>query len=180
MTKKDGLPDYAALMVVGVDAYQLGVPEGRLFNCYLESYIPFYGIMDLFLRIDQILDALDRPQATFERRWLSGRDLDNLAAKPPVFLPKSSLVRYWEPGEIKKILTSKTRFYIRVLFRQNATWQGSVEWPEGRRRMNFRSALEVGEMILEALERMDIRGRWIARPAAEVEKLLRDSRQAGE
>ena len=55
--KKDGLPDYAALMVVGVDAYQLGVPEGRLFNCYLESYIPFYGFMDLFLRIDQILDA---------------------------------------------------------------------------------------------------------------------------
>ena len=53
--KKDGLPDYAALMVVGVDAYQLGVPEGRLFNCYLESYIPFYGFMDLFLRIDQIL-----------------------------------------------------------------------------------------------------------------------------
>ena len=115
-----------------------------------------------------------------ERRWLSGRDLDNLAAKPPVFLPKSSLVRYWEPGEIKKILTSKTRFYIRVLFRQNATWQGSVEWPEGRRRMNFRSALELGEMILEALERMDKPGRWIARPAAEVEKLLRDSRQAGE
>ena len=92
--KKDGLPDYAALMVVGVDAYQLGVPEGRLFNCYLESYIPFYGFMDLFLRIDQILDALDHPQATFERRWLSGRDLDNMAAKPPVFLPKSSLVRY--------------------------------------------------------------------------------------
>lgn len=81
--KKDGLPDYAALMVVGVDAYQLGVPEGRLFNCYLESYIPFYGFMDLFLRIDQILDALDHPQATFERRWLSGRDLDNMAAKPP-------------------------------------------------------------------------------------------------
>lgn len=82
-----------------------------------------------------------------------------MAAKPPVFLPKSSLVRYWEPGELKKILSAKTRFYIRVLFRQNATWQGSVEWPEGRRRVNFRSVLELGEMLLETLERMDKPGR---------------------
>lgn len=89
-------------------------------------------------------------------------------------------MRYWEPGELKKILSARTRFYIRVLFRQNATWQGSVEWPEGRRRVNFRSALELGEMLLETLERMDKPGRWVARRDVNGERLLRGSRPAGE
>jgi hypothetical protein len=34
-------------------------------------------------------------------------------------------------------------FAVRVLFRQNASWQGSVFWVEGGREENFRSVLEL-------------------------------------
>jgi hypothetical protein len=34
-------------------------------------------------------------------------------------------------------------FSMRLLFRQNASWQGSVYWHEGKSDENFRSALEL-------------------------------------
>ena len=34
-------------------------------------------------------------------------------------------------------------FAVRVLFRQNASWQGSILWVEGDREESFRSVLEL-------------------------------------
>ena len=42
-------------------------------------------------------------------------------------------------------------FALRVLFRQNASWQGSVTWLEENREESFRSALELIWLIDSAL-----------------------------
>ena len=42
-------------------------------------------------------------------------------------------------------------FFIRVLFRQNASWQGSVFWHEGKQEERFRSVLELLLLINSAL-----------------------------
>ena len=42
-------------------------------------------------------------------------------------------------------------FAVRVLFRQNASWQGSVSWLEGSREESFRSALELAFLMDSAL-----------------------------
>ena len=34
-------------------------------------------------------------------------------------------------------------FYLRVLFRQNASWQGTVRWAETKQEVPFRSVLEL-------------------------------------
>ena len=41
---------------------------------------------------------------------------------------------------------------VRVIFRQNASWQGSVSWLEGRRDESFRSVLELLMLLNSALE----------------------------
>jgi hypothetical protein len=41
---------------------------------------------------------------------------------------------------------------VRVLFRQNASWQGSVTWMEGRQEESFRSALELLLLMKSALD----------------------------
>ena len=51
----------------------------------------------------------------------------------------------WQPDEPKT-------FIIRVQHRQNASWQGSVQWVEGGKEQHFRSALELIKMMDEALE----------------------------
>ena len=61
-----------------------------------------------------------------------------------------------EPGK-------RATFVISVLFRQNATWQGTVTWTDGRRTEPFRSALELIRLIdstlLEQEEEGDAPGR---------------------
>ena len=42
-------------------------------------------------------------------------------------------------------------FAVRVLFRQNASWQGSVVWLEGKKEEKFRSALELFNLMGSAL-----------------------------
>jgi hypothetical protein len=43
-------------------------------------------------------------------------------------------------------------FIIKILDRQNASWQGSVTWAEEGRTQNFRSALELLKLIDGALD----------------------------
>ena len=41
-------------------------------------------------------------------------------------------------------------FVIRVMFRRNATWQGTICWKEKRRQVSFRSFLEMLLLMQEA------------------------------
>ncbi len=43
-----------------------------------------------------------------------------------------------------------TAFLVRVQFRQNATWQGRIEWLEGNKSRPFRSLLEMAQLMQEA------------------------------
>ena len=42
---------------------------------------------------------------------------------------------------------------IRILYTQNATWQGTIEWIEGEKTKTFGSALELVSLINETLEK---------------------------
>lgn len=42
-------------------------------------------------------------------------------------------------------------FVVQVLNTQNATWQGTVTWTDGRRSESFRSALELIRLMDSAL-----------------------------
>lgn len=50
----------------------------------------------------------------------------------------------------------ESNFYIRILFRQNVTYQGTIEWISGNKDQNkkryFRSLLEMISLINEAVE----------------------------
>ena len=45
----------------------------------------------------------------------------------------------------------KATFTIRVQFRQNATWQGTIAWMENKKIQQFRSALEMIKLMDNAL-----------------------------
>jgi len=44
---------------------------------------------------------------------------------------------------------------VKVLFRQNASWQGSIAWLEGKREESFRSVLELLLLIDSAVSATD-------------------------
>ncbi|NLC78547.1 MAG: hypothetical protein GX683_02310 [Ruminococcaceae bacterium] len=48
--------------------------------------------------------------------------------------------------------SDKATFVVTVLYRQNATWQGTLKWLEGGREEKFRSALELIKLMDSAVE----------------------------
>ena len=43
-------------------------------------------------------------------------------------------------------------FYIRIMFRQNASWQGEILWIKTNEKRYFRSSLELTMLIQEAMD----------------------------
>ena len=48
---------------------------------------------------------------------------------------------------MKQSTGERETFVVRILNTQNATWQGTVTWTDGRRTESFRSALELIRLI---------------------------------
>ncbi len=53
---------------------------------------------------------------------------------------------------VSLVTDAKPSFFVRILFRQNTSWQGEIQWMEGQKTRRFRSALELLSLIEEALE----------------------------
>ncbi len=41
-------------------------------------------------------------------------------------------------------------FFVRVQYRRNTSWQGTIQWMDGKKSGVFRSVLELGSMIDDA------------------------------
>jgi len=55
----------------------------------------------------------------------------------------------------KSLSVGGSSFLVRIQFKQNASWQGTVQWLEEKKTCNFRSLLELLMLIQEALEKSE-------------------------
>lgn len=133
------LKDSCRTALVCVDSYQEQLLTGRMHNLYHGEEKPFHNMMQLLMAIENALDATEFPQSfTGPRRFWSERNAER-AAVPAIAET---------PGEQRGALAT---FRIKVIFRQNASWQGTLTWLETGREENFRSALEMVLLIDSAL-----------------------------
>ena len=121
--------------MVCVDDYRDGIMCGRMYNSYFGMEISFSSTMEFLKKLDSMLDKMNFPQSFSELRKFH--------------LPAA---------QSDKLLASQNRkrgavatFSIRILFRQNASWQGSVTWIEGNQEEYFRSVLELMVLLDNAL-----------------------------
>ena len=121
--------------IVCVDSYHNGILQGRFYNPYLESGEGFQSLSQFLIKMEQTLDTMNLPQSfTAIRTFASPPD------RPPGNTPASEI----REGAL-------ATFSLRVIFRQNASWQGSVTWVEGRQEQSFRSVLELILLMDSAL-----------------------------
>lgn len=133
MTVKIKGEEYRSTTVC-IDSYENGVPCGRLYNRYLPEGKLFCGVTRFLIEMEQLLNDMDFPKAFTEIRH---------------FTPCASNETGSPETEIR--MGAAATFTIRVLFRQNASWQGSVVWQEGKQERSFRSALELILLMDNAL-----------------------------
>lgn len=113
--------------IVCVDSYQAGVLAGRFYNPYLESGETFQSLTQFLVKMESVLDSMNLPQSFTATRTFS--------PPPP---PVSGAPPDSEPQDGRC-----ATFAIRILFRQNASWQGSVIWLDEGIEQSFRSVLEL-------------------------------------
>ena len=126
MSEKIWRNGYQTTMIC-IDSYDESVPVGRFYNQYCADGASFHGVIDLLKKMDTILDDNGVVQSFSARR--------SFAEKPSASVLSSS-------GEAN-CKGNVATFATKVLFRQNASWQGSISWIEGQREEPFRSVLEM-------------------------------------
>ena len=118
--------------VIAVDSYENSVPKGRIFNTFLKSDEPFEGVISLLKKLNSMMDEMNYPASYNILRGFSPVELVSENAEEVT------------GGE-------KATFSVKVIFRQNSSWQGTVAWLEGKREESFRSVLELLFLIDSAL-----------------------------
>ena len=122
--------------LVCIDSYEDGVLDGRLYHPQLHSGEQFHSAIHFLRKMERLLDATKFPQA-FSTPRAFGASAAGKGSAAVGTGPRTG-----------KIAT----FTVRVIFRQNASWQGSVSWLEGGSEQRFRSVLELLLLMDSALE----------------------------
>ena len=123
------------IIMVYVDSYENGVPSGRFHITSDSEMQTFSSLSKLLIAINDKLDRENFPQSFAALRKFYAPLKPSDASK----------------GALEQNRGSAATFSIRILFRQNASWQGSVKWLEGNQEVYFRSVLELIGLVDQAL-----------------------------
>ena len=126
--------EYRRTMVC-IDSYENGVPAGRFYNPFFPEGKTFSSLTQFLIGMEDALNAMNFPQSFAVARSFSGAHGQRKALRP-------------EGDAHTGILAT---FAIRLIFRQNASWQGSITWLEGEVEQSFRSVLELILLMDSAL-----------------------------
>jgi len=121
--------------VVCIDSYKDRVPAGRFYNRYCPDGVQFQSTVDFLRKIEDMLDRMQFPQP-----------FDRVRTFTESTVVESEALTGIHPKE-----GACGTFAVKVLFRQNASWQGSIAWLEGKREESFRSVLELLLLIDSAV-----------------------------
>lgn len=131
--------EYRTILVC-VDGCRDDSPNGRIYSMCCDHSIPFQGTMQFLLETEKLLNGMNFPQSFEMTRS---------------FRPAHPAEEVLLTDEHEKRCGKIATFALRVLFRQNASWQGSVTWLEEKREESFRSALELLMLMHSAFSRQE-------------------------
>lgn len=122
--------------LIYIDSFENGVPVGQYSNPCREESGQFQSLTQLLLKLEQSLDVENIPQSFNKVR---------------TFFP---LTGYWLdiPADERPRMGKMSTFVVQILFRRNASWQGTITWLDQNQTQNFRSVLELIVLINSALE----------------------------
>lgn len=121
--------------VVQIYSYTNKCMEGMLRCAKLDQNLGFENLMQFLVLMDAVMDLDNQPQRGVE---------------PRAFAAPADHILECAARERKRG-SPITTFRVSVLFRQNASWQGSVLWVDRDMESQFRSALELISLLDNAL-----------------------------
>lgn len=114
--------------------------SGRVYSQRLTSPMAFLDLGGLLLQLEELLETQNFPQAFQRIRTFSP---DKLPERSDGVLPEGAM----SPEEVSAASGKRATFILHVLTRQNATWQGTVDWLCGGEPDAFSSDLEFLKLV---------------------------------
>jgi hypothetical protein len=144
MTKTQWYIGTPAGVVLCVNSSNQGDLSGEFYHSYSETAVPFVGIGQMILRMEQLYDYLRFPYpGTNNRSFGKEKRLARLMKERKKIMKDEALLS--KHGDIGT-------FIVRVQHRQNSSWQGRVTWMEKDKTIQFRSVWEMIKLIESAVD----------------------------
>ncbi len=140
-----GMPYDISVYTVCVDSYDNQNIRGSFVNNYYGEEFLYNSTVEMLFKMEELMNKIGSPKKyEKDRSFISDKQESNINSH--VELPINRLVQsngfneYNKKGEI-------ATFYIKIRFRQNSSWQGSITWLEGGKTEDFRSVFELLKII---------------------------------
>lgn len=140
ITGRSNVSENLKTILICVDSYDDLLMKGSMYHGSFGDGKGFDNLMKMLLMIEDVLDDTGFPKATTEKRRFNTFKSGDKAEEG-----HGGLVGF--ETQKGKLAT----FRLKILFRHNASWQGSVAWIEGNNEEPFRSALELLMLMDSAL-----------------------------
>lgn len=125
--------------IIAVDRYSITEFFAKLYNPFYKQSIEINSLQQLIKQLDALMDEIGCPMSGMEKRSFVKH---NKIKKETVFIGNKSQIP----------IGSVATFAIRIQYRNNASWQGSIRWIEGDSEEYFRSVLELFWLIDSAMK----------------------------
>lgn len=135
----------SAALRVCIDGAENGKLCGRIVAQRLRTPMSFADINDFVVQVDALLDTQKFPQAFQRIRSFTGKSLPPV----PAVLTKEEL------GGRDSVNAAHGRietFFLQIISRKNASWQGTIDWLDGTEKQYFHSTLEFLKFVDSRLQ----------------------------
>ena len=120
--------------LIKVYSYENKCIKGTLHNPFFEKDVVFENLMQLITMVERISDSLFYPQKTMQLRQFSENEPEK--TETPAFFDFVTTADFSDQVPL-------ATFELEIIFRQNASWQGSIVYAEQNLASSFRSVLEL-------------------------------------
>lgn len=114
---------------------------GRIVSGYFRERYRYESEFDLLLALEGLCNSMGFPQAAFANRSFGARQRKT---------QERNAEACGEEDLEGIVEDEKATFIVSVMFRRNATFQGSITWVEKEKTQSFRSAFEMLKLMDEA------------------------------
>lgn len=136
ITASGRILDVMRSLIICIDSLDGGEWKGKICNPLFKEPLIFENLISFLKLMEQIFNTFDYPQTSMQLR--SFQKDEEEGGKYIELLP---LNKYSFKKNNKEV--GLATFLIKVMFRQNASWQGTICWLETGKKENFRSVLEL-------------------------------------
>ncbi|MEM1484290.1 hypothetical protein V6615_05345 [Oscillospiraceae bacterium PP1C4] len=139
-------PSNISKTLICIDSFHGTEFNGRLFNPYVICPVKFSGSFGMVKQLEKMMDYFSFPEPTFQYRTFRTRKQRNPERKN-----SREVHRCMSDDIMEEKQGERATFVVQVQFRQNATWQGTIQWLDQKKSQRFRSVLEMIKLMDQAL-----------------------------